>query len=698
MYDGSQRLAEVRFNDGIASVLGWRIKLSVVESPETISGAAAVLEEGTGGVSIVVLFETAAGGHLAIPAAVYAGNRFRMLPLRYPCILEDPADFREDLPPTMSRVPALPSLQLLAGDTAIPAIGIAEAGEWWKTGQHCEWGDIGLEAVESERLRIGFLFPGVREGDVYDATPEWRPSPDQAPKPSMGGKLSFVIERCQFQPGGPRELYHAFLGFRSSKQGAQIKHEFPFSAAAKLIEEKHNRHYWNDAIGYYMLSDGQWEYGQWQAGWVGGGIQSYGLAFSDDPETMARTSRMLDFITGQAQHESGLFWSFGIDGRMDTDMVGMSYGHDWHLVRRSGDVLYFLVKNLDLLRKKGHSVKPAWLEGARRATEALCSIWERHHRFGHFVSQFTGEIRSGDTCSGGIIPAALALASVELEDERLLRIAVESARYLVENYLDRGFTNGGPGEAVQAPDSESAFGLLESLVELWELTGDPRWLFDARAAAELSASWVMAYDFRFPPESTMGRIDARTTGSVWANVQNKHSAPAICTLSGASILKLARSTQDWRYLTLLRDIAHGTTQYLSRADKPIFDLLPGGSCERVNTSDWEGDRIGAGEGFAVDCWCSIATLLTTVELPGIYISADRSQIVALDHVEVERSDSGIMIHNPTQFPAEISVLVDDDRPALGSSFTWGLPRFEVSAGGSRTVRWSEALRHPRAGS
>ncbi len=63
----------------------------------------------------------------------------------------------------------------------------------------------------------------------------------------------------------------------------------------------------------------------------------------------------------------------------------------------------------------------------------------------------------------------------------------------------------------------------------------------------------------------------KTTGSVIANIQNKHSAPGICTLSGTSLRKLAEWTGDDRYMTLYREISETVSQYMSTDARPIYD-------------------------------------------------------------------------------------------------------------------------------
>jgi len=84
----------------------------------------------------------------------------------------------------------------------------------------------------------------------------------------------------------------------------------------------------------------------------------------------------------------------------------------------------------------------------------------------------------------------------------------------------------------------------------------------------------MPYDFAFLPDCTFGRLGMRTCGTVFANVQNKHNAPGICTLSGVSLLRLARATGNRQWLDLLADIAGAIPQFMSRRGRPIRDIRP----------------------------------------------------------------------------------------------------------------------------
>jgi len=210
-------------------------------------------------------------------------------------------------------------------------------------------------------------------------------------------------------------------------------------------------------------------------------------------------------------------------------------------------------------------------------------------------------------------------------------------------------------------------------VILYEHTGDPKWLDMAEDLAALCATWVVSYNFRFPPQSTFAKMDMLTTGTVIANVQNKHSAPGICSLSGNSLFKLYRYTGNEEWINLISDISRAIPQYMSRADRPIPDvrpdvpwpvMAPGWINERVNMSDWEergfpGD-IKRGEIFGGSTWAEVACMLSCAELPGIYIIKDKGRVWVMDNVNAEitgSSDSELVVRitNPTGFDAAVKI-------------------------------------------
>jgi hypothetical protein len=174
----------------------------------------------------------------------------------------------------------------------------------------------------------------------------------------------------------------------------------------------------------------------------------------------------------------------------------------------------------------------------------------------------------------------------------------------------------------------------------------------------------------------MHQIDAHSMGTVWASVANKHSAPAICTWSGESLLKYYRATGDRYAIDLLKDIAHGVPQYISHEDRPIGNLEPGGACERVNLSDWEGKENVGGNLFASCSWVEVATMLTVTQLPSIYVQKDKGFVETFDHLHVEvlRQDSNgieLKISNPTRYDAEVKIFMETSKEAQEELYSLG---------------------------
>ena len=271
------------------------------------------------------------------------------------------------------------------------------------------------------------------------------------------------------------------------------------------------------------------------------------------------------------------------------------------------------------------------------------------------------------------------MAGKYLSREDYIQTAESAAKFYCERDLANGVFTAGPEEILQAPDSESSFNFLDALVTLWEVTGNSIWLGAAEKMAKQCATWVVAYDYAFPENSTFANMGMKTTGTVYANAQNRHSAPGICTGSGIALLKLFRATGNRSYLELLEEIARAIPQYLSREDRPIpvlpklnpdkSCLKPGWMNERVNMADWEesfhneqgGWCVPRGEIFAGSCWCEVALLLTTVELPGIYIQKDTGVCAVFDNIDcrIVKQDGDsveLEINNPTKFDAEVAIM------------------------------------------
>jgi hypothetical protein len=666
----------------------------------------------------LVLPDWDAAHFLMLPAAAYNGNRFAARFQKYPPIATDAPDLGPAPATMITDVPRLeldphqPSrLHLSTGDETTPCITFfAPAGGYaciLLTDQGGAYGNHGVRVCEDSGRRRAVLAieaPCVR-ARLYTMLNSNTASWDRGARLETGDEIVIRFRLFRFPAADVQALYDRFAEVRQDLTGpVSLRHSLPFSAAWAIQEAKYNEHNWNPA-GYYAVGvrkdwdAGDNKYQDWQAGWVGGGMVTLPLLFQGTPESRERALRTLDWLFSVGTGPAGIPYGVFHAGRPFSDHFRQVDSTRWVMVRRLGDVLYFACKHFDLLRKQDPAwvPPPAWAKAVRALADGLVDVFAKYGQLGQFLDWDTWEIVVGGSTAGAMVPGGLALAGAWFKEPRYSEAAARLARHFVDRDVLAGVTTGGPGEILQGPDSESAFALLESLVVLYETTGDRAWLTPAEAMARQCLTWCASYDYQFPPESWFGRLGMRAAGSVWANVQNKHSAPGICTLSGDSLFKLWRATGCDLYLEQLRQTAHNLPQYLSRADRPVGEaqhMPPGFMCERVNFSDWEGVG-GIGGNLFGSCWCEVSMLLTAVEVPGIYVQPDVRRLEVFDHVDVVvlapvAGRMRLRITNPTAFEARVKLLAESSRQArecpLGQNALWAAPVVVVPAG--QTVEWT----------
>jgi hypothetical protein len=614
--------------------------------------------------------------YVLMPAAAYNGNRFRSKPLKYPPLVQDPEDIGHDAPRVITDVPRLninpgPSqIQQLTKDMATPAIGFyapeQQKSFWLLTHQKTSLGESGIaiqENVGRTNASIVLVSPGVREKIRFShENGMTHPSLDCGAMFKAGQeavlKMRIYIQDCSTI----QMLFDQFVTIRKDLTGpTKFYHQLPFSAAWKMLENKHNNENWNDADRHYKVGVLPRINDDWQLGWIGGMMSTYPMLAEGCQISRKRAFETFDFCF-KTQTSSGFFPGIYSNGVAYGDGFNKPGTNHWHLIRKSADALYFIVKQLMVLKQQGAQcdIKPSWETGTRKIAEAFVRLWEKYGQFGQFVNVHTGDMLVGGSTCAAIAPAGLALASVYFKDPKYLRIAQAAAELFYQRDVKSGVTTGGPGEIAQCPDSESAFGLLESFVVLYEHTGDAGWLFRAEDMAAQCFTWCISYDFDFPEASSFGKLGMHSTGAVWASVQNKHGAPGICTLSGDSLFKLFRFTGNPHYLELIQDIAHNHTQYLSRKDRLIAMIPAGWMNERVELSDW---AEPTGEISPESSWCEVSCMLTYLEIPGIYYQPDTGVLCVFDNIDVKLFHQGsgvdtLEIFNPAAFDAEVKILTE----------------------------------------
>jgi hypothetical protein len=614
------------------------------------------------GIDVVLTWSDWKQGYILVPGAVYDGNNFPVLDRAYPPIYdeEDPTEKG----PVMTDLPRSPAFHLLAADASFPGIGL-----WDPKGQiatvilfpvRCSLGMVGFRVEEDfSGLQVRIQFPGVRYGSRFAGFRRDLASEDRGASLTSGG----TVEARMVVESVPAESVSDFFRTMDEQRNRCVppgnRREIrPFSSAADLVAQDMECRKWRPDRGFFETADGSWGTIDFQVGWVGGGMETLPLVELGN-STVAGYSRInIDFICDRMQSVSGYFFG-GIRDSIANDGFGHPHAEHWVMVRKSGDMLLFLIRHI--LSESMPSVK--WTNTARGCADAFVKTWDASGEWGQFVDARDGQVVIGGSACGGTAIAALALASKYFANPRYLEVARAAADGYVRT-LRQGILNGGPGEILKAPDSESAFGLLEGYILLWETTREAAWLDLAAETAYQAASWVVAYDFPFPEESSFGQLDMGSAGTVIANIQNKHSAPGICTASALPLLKLFRATGSRRWLDLAVEISHSLPQFVSSGDRPIRAddgrYLPTGWVnERVNMSDWEAPERGPGEVFYGRSWSSVSMLLTCLEMPGVYVQPHTGLVACADHVSAELKDGNLTITNSTAYPARIQILIDE---------------------------------------
>lgn len=580
--------------------------------------------------------------YVLFPACCYDGNRFDVLKQEYPPVFTQ-EQARADMPVTITDVPRLEKdgsgvIEVTTGDLSVPCVGVFSRREkkafFLFTIQQIDGVNLGI-AYEKGVVRL--TYPRMRRKEMY-RWPHMVPSTDRGIDFAQGKRITIPYRIFEFTCENLVEFYRFFFQHRKCMgMDDEIRCLLKPAEQFELQRNKLNNMNWREESGIYGLSCDPERLYCFGPGWVGGGMYTYPLMKLGGELEWQRGMSTLEFLFKMQSPYGLLYEETDESGKPNTEnpIHGQPHTGRWIFIRKNGDALYYMFKHFYLMKDRNVEVPAHFEKGAAALADALVNIWKKHGQMGQFVDCDTGDIIVGGSTCAGIVPGALVEAGVYFGKEEYVQAAKEIAEYYCSKVMEEGYTTGGPMEILQCPDSESAFGLLESLAALYARTGEKRWLDYGRFMLEFCSSWVVSYNYRFRENSEFNKLDMKSTGCVFANAQNKHAAPGICTYSGYSIKQFYDWTGDELYLELYHDVVRTVQQYFSREDRVIHSwsvpkdatlleeeervyvepkaLKPGFICERVNMSDWETEECIGGV-FNESCiWCETAGLMILAE-------------------------------------------------------------------------------------
>ena len=549
------------------------------------------------------------------PAAIYDGNRFDISYVGYaPYITEWEMPRKPNRPVVTTNIHHFNKngsdarIDFLAGETSAPMVGywdsVKKEGHLYLADPTTPLGETGFSVRESPKngtCEFVLAAPGIRTTRYTMCRSRREDCGDRAPDIKKGTKVNFGVSVVDFKAKNIDEFLARAFDLRKLRTGRtqHAKVEEPETVIRQILANEDAYHWYENkekGIGYYCNAPGgNSPFGHLQLGWNGIPVYLLPLLERPTPERLRRCALCWDTIATM-NGASGLYYAINRRGELLGDAFGrQTQLRDHAMMRRTAITIYYGIQSLQKMEQLGVAIKPEWKESVRKACDGVVAIWTRYGQLGQYVKVATGEIHAPNSTNGALVPGALTLASKYFNQPKYLEVAKATGRYLYDHDLAKGYCGGGPAEILEAPDSESSCEIGESFIALWEHTGEKEWVEKAKAAAAMYASWVEAFDYPFPKTSRMGQLGIKATGSVWASVQNRHSAPGPYVMSADWLVKLSKATGDSRYAQVFYDNALNIAQYATTEKNHFMPKgRPGTLTERVNTGDWEGRRgIGA---------------------------------------------------------------------------------------------------------
>ena len=679
------RLLECVYNESelkqckeIDHTSAWKVSVEQLSVKEGVKYTFTfIAEQDLHDVGVAVAFDYygwTSDNYVMIPSSVYNGNRQRIVNRSYATGLDKSDYNRKDLALTSNPIPQLSPdygaksrLEINASNAATPAIAILErikcSGTILLTDQGIDWNnqviDHALIVEETpDRSVASFVVsaPGVRE-----RKPEFigfSKSPDRGISVKKGEEIVISVTELKFPCQDVPELLAYFMRERKSHiESLPPRNLMPmsevFSRMVRNIDERYYKGQWE----YYCPENADWM----SYGWIGGLINTYPMLAMGDTEHLQRVKNTFDFALPRAKGKSGYYYDIlASDGNPKNRDAALQYP-GIGLTRRNGDVLYWMVKQFMLLKKQGRAdaINSAWESDVRKLADAFVNTWRKHGTWGNYVHVGSGDVAVYNTTSGAMAVAGLALSSVYYDNPDYLDVACQAASDYYDNFALVGFTSGGCGDILQNADSETAIALTTSLMTLYELTGEIKYLKQAEDLANLCATWTVSYFYRLPDDTPLAKLGANLTGAVWASTQNKHGAPGFCTQSGDVLFKIYRITGNVLYADLLRDVIHAHAE----------GVQPNGKItERLTYCDADSRGSRGEESMGKTGWNETNGALMALEIPGIYVRTDIDSVYVFDHISAEivsRNNKQIVLRltNPTAYDAVVTIFAENAEQA-----------------------------------
>ncbi|MHB1356675.1 MAG: AGE family epimerase/isomerase [Anaerolineae bacterium] len=379
-----------------------------------------------------------------------------------------------------------------------------------------------------------------------------------------------------------------------------------------------------DAVGYLSLPWKQFRRNLLQWGWCGGNL-SNAYAFLSlwalNGDSLLRDQAM-QTIAFFIEHAPALC----------PGMFYLDYDSDAGFHRQVassvqfGDVLYLLADLVRLGRRLQLLEAEAWYNCLLAGCDFLLRSTTYHGMWPKaWAPDFGAAIglppdatppsselsTSGAYCIPGLV-AGYRLSS----NQNYLQRAIEALEGYWQHFgADQSVPFWGATLDAGAEDKEAGYGVFKAALEVWEVTGDARYLSWAQRAADWCLTWLQMWPVPLRAQSELVS-QMNTVGWTFISTQNQE-LDCFGYWMAWYYWRLASALGDERYAQLARVLYHAPTQTISRPGVMLGHTLPGiqgehynhTNCTYIVDAPWRGYQGSVGMN-----WVTAAALYGGVKL------------------------------------------------------------------------------------
>jgi hypothetical protein len=226
-------------------------------------------------------------------------------------------------------------------------------------------------------------------------------------------------------------------------------------------------------------------------------------------------------------------------------------------------------------RKAGRE-HPEWLRWCVQLADWMLTQQRQDGSFPRSWVPGTGEVKEeSGTSSYNPVPLLIRL-SQETGQKRYLDSTIRAAEYVWANYGSRGVFVGGATDNPNIVDKEAGMLSMEAFLDLYDATGESKWLERAQAAGNYTESWIWIWNVPMPPDANDAELQWKrgvpTVGAQGISALYAGSVDEYLDWAVPAYARLYKHTKDEHYLDVARILLHDTKAMLALPGR-TYDLL-----------------------------------------------------------------------------------------------------------------------------